>query len=85
MKKSGSLTNRFLTGSPAPIGSTTITSRTCPGFAPLCEQVNGFHYDEAAGPFSWNYAAASQGLNFAGKHLVQDLNGAAIPVSGFDV
>ena len=43
--------------------------------------MNGFFSDEAAGPFSWNYAAAAQGLNFTGKHLLQDLNGAAIPVT----
>ncbi len=66
-----------------PAGTTSFRWKvqTCPGFAPLCGPLNGFFYDEAPGPFSWNYAAASQGLNFAGKHLQQDLNGAALPVT----
>ncbi len=77
----------ILAATPAQLGLAPGTTnfkwkvQTCPGFAPLCEPVNGFHYDEAAGPFSWNYAAASQGLNFGGRHLAQDLNGAALPVT----
>ncbi len=66
-----------------PVGTTSFRWKiqSCPGFAPLCGPVNGFHYDEVAGPFSWNYAAASQGLNFGGQILAQDLNGASLPVT----
>ncbi len=77
----------ILAATPAQLGLAVGTTsfkwkiQTCPGFAPLCEPVSGFHYDEAAGPFSWNYAAASQGLNFGGKHLQQGLNGALLPVT----
>ena len=77
----------ILAATPAQLGLPAGTTnfkwkiQTCPGFAPLCGPLNGFFYDEAAGPFSWNYAAASQGLNFAGKHLAQDLNGASLPVT----
>jgi uncharacterized repeat protein (TIGR01451 family) len=77
----------ILAATPAQLGLPAGTTnfkwkiQTCPGFAPLCGPVNGFFYDEAAGPFSWNYAAASQGLNFGGKSLVQDLNGASLPVT----
>jgi uncharacterized repeat protein (TIGR01451 family) len=77
----------ILAATPAQLGLPAGTTnfkwkiQTCPGFAPLCGPLNGFFSDEAAGPFSWNYAAASQGLNFAGKHLAQDLNGASLPVT----
>ncbi len=52
---------------------------TCPGSAPLCQQLNGFHFDEAAGPYSWN--ASAQGLDFNGARLLQDLNGGSIPLT----
>jgi uncharacterized repeat protein (TIGR01451 family) len=55
--------------------------RTCPGTSPLCLELNGFRYDEAAGPYSWNYLAANQGLDFGGGNLFFDLNGASLPVS----
>lgn len=54
---------------------------TCPGTSPLCLALNGFRYDEAAGPYSWNYLAANQGLDFGGGNLFFDLNGAALPVT----
>jgi uncharacterized repeat protein (TIGR01451 family) len=65
------------------VGTTSFRWRieTCPGFAPLCSPLNGFHFDAANGPYSWNYAAASQGLNFVGTTLAEDLNGASLPVS----
>jgi uncharacterized repeat protein (TIGR01451 family) len=53
--------------------------QTCPGFAPLCGAVEGYFYDEAAGPYTWDYT--NPGLDFGGARLVQDLNGQAIPVS----
>jgi uncharacterized repeat protein (TIGR01451 family) len=52
---------------------------TCPGWAPLCGVQIGSSYDEAAGPFTWDYAA--QGLDFAGSDLSPDLDGASIPVA----
>jgi uncharacterized repeat protein (TIGR01451 family)/fimbrial isopeptide formation D2 family protein len=55
--------------------------RTCPGSSPLCLALNGFRYDEEAGPFSWNYLAANQGLDFGGGNLYFDLNGATLPVT----
>src|SRR5207244_11328984 len=65
----------ILAATPAQLGLSAGTThfqwkiQTCPGFSPLCGPVDGFHYDEAVGPFSWSYAAAAQGLNFAGQHL----------------
>jgi uncharacterized repeat protein (TIGR01451 family) len=75
----------FLGATPAQLGlaSTSAPFRykieTCPGFAPLCQTLNGFHYDEAVGPYTWNGGA--QGLNFGGGTLLQDLNGGSIPVT----
>ncbi|MFN7960444.1 MAG: S8 family serine peptidase [Thermoanaerobaculia bacterium] len=75
----------FLTATPAQLGftagDTTFRWRvvTCPGSLPLCLAVNSFKFDEAAGPFFWNYNA--QGLNFNGTNLAPDLNGATLPVT----
>ena len=73
----------FLAATPASLGITGTTFRykivTCPGFAPLCKELSGFDYDEANGPFTYNFAA--QGLNFGGTNLAQDLNGAMLPVT----
>lgn len=55
--------------------------QTCPSYAPLCEPVYGFKLDEAAGPYSWNYGAGFQGLNFNGSNMVPDLNGSTLPVT----
>jgi uncharacterized repeat protein (TIGR01451 family) len=52
---------------------------TCPGRLPLCLQLNGFRFDQAAGPYTWDYA--NQGLNFNGTRLAQDLPGATLPVT----
>lgn len=77
----------FLAATPAQLGltagDTTFRWRveTCPGSLPICQVQSGFHWDEAAGPFFWNYAAANQGLNFGGGNLFFDLNGATIPVT----
>jgi uncharacterized repeat protein (TIGR01451 family) len=62
-------------------GAFQYALRTCPGTAPLCLALNGFRYDEAAGPYTWNYLAASQGLDFGGGNLFFDLDGASLPVS----
>jgi uncharacterized repeat protein (TIGR01451 family) len=65
----------------AATGAFRYAVRTCPGSSPLCLALNGFRYDEAAGPYSWNYLAANQGLDFGGGNLFFDLNGASLPVS----
>src|SRR5262249_52580803 len=39
----------------------------------------GTFFDQAVGPFSWNWAA--QGLNFGGDFLDEDLNGNSLPVT----
>ena len=52
---------------------------TCPGTQPLCRALSGFHFDEAPGPYGWDYEI--QGLNFGGTNLAQDLNGGSLPVS----
>jgi uncharacterized repeat protein (TIGR01451 family) len=52
---------------------------TCPGRAPLCQFLNGFQFDQAVGPYAWDYA--NQGLNFNGTRLAQDLPGATLPVT----
>lgn len=65
----------------AATGAFRYEVRTCPGTSPLCLVLNGFRYDEAAGPYSWNYLAANQGLDFGGGNLFSDLNGASLPVS----
>jgi uncharacterized repeat protein (TIGR01451 family) len=53
---------------------------TCPGFQPLCVQIGGptFFYDQANGPFTWDYAA--QGLDFGGNFLAFDLDGTSLPL-----
>ncbi len=74
----------ILAATPASLGLTTPTTpftwslQSCPSFDPLCF---GGPVDLVAGPFTWEYAAAGQGLNFNGASLLQDLNGAAIPVT----
>ncbi|HSF43151.1 MAG TPA: S8 family serine peptidase, partial [Thermoanaerobaculia bacterium] len=73
-----------------PGGDTTFRYKiiTCPGGAPLCGRsaagdrcspAAGTFFDQAAGPFFWNYGA--QGLDFGGGNLFFDLNGAALPVT----
>ena len=58
---------------------------TCPGFNPLCAFPNctpaaGAIYDQAAGPFFYNYAA--RGLDYGSfPWLFDDLDGGTIPVS----
>lgn len=52
---------------------------TCPGTVTLCSHYNGFRYDEAAGPYTWNGGA--QGVDFGGANLLPDLDGAAVPVT----
>ncbi len=75
----------FLPATVAQLGLVAGSSRfryrvvTCPGWAPLCEVQNGWWYDQAAGPYTWDLAA--QGLDFAGSALSPDLNGASLPVS----
>ena len=75
----------FLPATAAQLGLVAGSSRfrykvvTCPGWAPLCELQNGWWYDQAAGPYTWDQAA--QGLDFAGSALSPDLNGASLPVS----
>ena len=49
--------------------------QTCPGFNPVC----GTATDRADGPFTWDYLRP--GLSFGSQVLVQDLNGASIPVT----
>lgn len=64
-----------------PAGQTKFRYRveTCPGFAPLCGSLNGFRSDIAAGPFTYDFA--NQGVNFGGAFLLDDLNGAQIPLT----
>ena len=52
---------------------------TCPGFQPLCVQIGGpnFFFDQANGPFTWDFAA--QGLDFGGNFLAFDLDGNSLP------
>ena len=75
----------FFGATPAQLGLANTSApfrykiETCPGFAPLCQSLSGFHYDDAVGPFSWNGGA--QGLSFGGVTLAQDLNGALLPVT----
>jgi uncharacterized repeat protein (TIGR01451 family) len=75
----------FLAATPAQLGLPAGTTKfrykivTCPGFAPLCLAVNGFDYDEANGPYTWDYAA--QGLNFGGASLADDLSSSTLPVT----
>lgn len=72
-------------------GDTTFRYKvvTCPGGNPACARTTGANdhcspsaavrFDQAAGPFFWNWAA--QGLNFGGNFLDEDLNGNALPVT----
>ncbi len=75
----------FFGATPAQLGLATVNTpfryriETCPGFAPLCQTFNGFHFDEAVGPFAWNGSA--RGLDFGGGTLLEDLNGDSIPVT----
>ncbi len=60
---------------------------TCPGGSACartttgdrCSPPAGTFYDQAAGPYVYNWAA--QGLNFGGDFLDEDLNGNSLPVS----
>jgi uncharacterized repeat protein (TIGR01451 family) len=60
---------------------------TCPGNSACartttgdrCSPPAGTFYDQAAGPYVYNWAA--QGLNFGGSFLADDLNGSSLPVS----
>jgi uncharacterized repeat protein (TIGR01451 family) len=89
------LNNVMILGtSPAQLGMTAgdTTFRykivTCPGGS-ACARTTGANdhcspsaaarFDQAAGPFFWNWAA--QGLNFSGDFLDEDLNGNTLPVS----
>jgi uncharacterized repeat protein (TIGR01451 family) len=74
----------FLAATPAALGVTgpfRWKVVTCPGFQPLCIEVNGTgsDYDEANGPYTYNHLA--QGLNFSGANLADDLNGSTLPVA----
>ncbi len=75
----------FLAATPASLGLPPGTTKfrykivTCPGFAPLCLALNGFDFDEANGPYTFDYAA--QGLSFNGAFLADDLNGSTLPVT----
>nr|MDP9122676.1 DUF11 domain-containing protein [Acidobacteriota bacterium] len=72
----------ILAATPQSLGLKGTTFRwavqTCSGSDPLCF---GGSFDSAPGPFSWNLAAASQGLNFGGARLLGDLPGASVPVT----
>ncbi len=71
-------------------GDTTFRWKvvTCPGGSACarsvgandhCSPAAGTFFDSVAGPFFFNWAAP--GLNFSGATLLQDLNGASIPVT----
>ena len=84
-----------LGATPAQLGmaSTATTSIrykivTCPGSnlgcarsttGDHCTPAPGTFYDQAAGPYTWSWAA--QGLNFGGDFLDEDLNGNSLPVT----
>jgi uncharacterized repeat protein (TIGR01451 family) len=84
-----------LAATPSQLGyaSTAVTTIkykivTCPGSATACARTTtgdrcspaaGTFFDQAVGPFSWNWAA--QGLNFGGDFLDEDLNGNSLPVT----
>lgn len=77
---------RVLSAAPAGLGITGpfhYKILTCPGTRPLCQQRDGFHYDEESGgtPGGFLFDSADQGLNFNGASLVQDLNTAVLPVT----
>jgi uncharacterized repeat protein (TIGR01451 family) len=72
-----------LAASPAALGITGGTHfswavQTCAGSDPLC--LNGA-FDLVPGPFSWDYAAASQGLDFSGLTLREEQPGDSLPVT----
>ncbi|HSS76067.1 MAG TPA: S8 family serine peptidase [Thermoanaerobaculia bacterium] len=71
-------------------GDTTFRWKvvTCPGGSACarstgandhCSPPAGTFFDSVSGPFFFNWAAP--GLDFGGAHLLQDLNGASIPVT----
>jgi uncharacterized repeat protein (TIGR01451 family) len=84
-----------LGATPAQLGfaSTAVTTLrykvvTCPGSNPGCARTTtgdrcsppaGTFFDQAAGPFVYNWGA--QGLNFGGDFLDEDLNGNSLPVT----
>jgi uncharacterized repeat protein (TIGR01451 family) len=85
----------ILGATPAQLGiaSTAVTTLrykviTCAGSNPGCARTTtgdhcsppaGTFYDQAAGPYVYNWAA--QGLNFGGDFLDEDLNGKSLPVT----
>jgi uncharacterized repeat protein (TIGR01451 family) len=84
----------FFMTTPSQLGytSTAVTTMkykiiTCPGNSGCartttgdrCTPAAGTFFDQAAGPYTWNWAA--QGLNFGGNFLDEDLNGNALPVT----
>jgi uncharacterized repeat protein (TIGR01451 family) len=77
----------ILAATPAQLGLGATTSfryriDTCPMWAPVCGiGSNPFFDDRAPGPYTWDYAAAKQGLNFGGRRLFPDLDGASLPVT----
>jgi uncharacterized repeat protein (TIGR01451 family) len=74
----------FLAATPGQLGlaagDTTFRYKveTTSGTGIVVPRAGGF-FDSAPGPFFYNYNA--QGLNFGGASLIQDLNGASIPVT----
>jgi uncharacterized repeat protein (TIGR01451 family) len=77
----------YFAASPAQLGLASVNSpfryriETCPGFAPLCQPLHGFHFDEAVGPFTWNGGARGLDFGAANSGLAFDLNGGSIPVT----
>lgn len=82
----------FMAATPAQLslsaGDTTFRYKvvTCPGFNPFCASVGscnptpGTFFDQAVGPFFYNFAA--RGLDYGpGAWLFDDLDGGTIPVS----
>jgi uncharacterized repeat protein (TIGR01451 family) len=84
-----------LAATPSQLGyaSTAVTTIrykivTCPGSNLACARSTtgdhctpapGTFYDQAAGPYTWSWAA--QGLSFGGDFLDEDLNGNSLPVT----
>jgi uncharacterized repeat protein (TIGR01451 family) len=77
----------ILAATPASLGLTGGNTsfrwkvQTTSGATPLAALAGTFDSVGPAGGFPWNLAAPNQGLNFAGASLLQDLNGASIPVT----
>ncbi|MEO8035015.1 MAG: S8 family serine peptidase, partial [Acidobacteriota bacterium] len=85
----------FLGVTPSQLGYTSTANTTmrykvvtCPGSNPGCARTTtgdrcsppaGSYFDQAAGPFVYNWGA--QGLNFGGNFLDEDLNGNTLPVT----